>query len=174
MPQLEQISTYASQIFWLVVVFAVLLGVMLKVALPRVQGILEERQKRIDDDLARRDFSINAMAVGLTPSSWGTLMDPFGGREDAAGAVVRVLHSDSFADDPTRILRAVRYSRRLGFELDAETEALLRRDLRIVEERLQGQMHQLEIRLMRWTIATLLAGMGIAAAIAAAIVQVVG
>ena len=53
MPQLEQISTYASQIFWLVVVFAVLLGVMLKVALPRVQGILEERQKRIDDDLAR-------------------------------------------------------------------------------------------------------------------------
>ena len=51
---------------------------------------------------------------------------------------------------------------------------LLRRDLRIVEERLQGQMHQLEIRLMRWTIATLLAGMGIAAAIAAAIVQVVG
>lgn len=51
---------------------------------------------------------------------------------------------------------------------------LLRRDLRIVEERLQGQMHQLEIRLMRWTIVTLLAGMGIAAAIAAAIVQVVG
>ena len=53
MPQLEQISTYAGQIFWLVVVFAVLLGVMLKVALPRVQGILEDRQKRIDDDLAR-------------------------------------------------------------------------------------------------------------------------
>ena len=53
MPQLEQISTYASQIFWLAVVFAVLLGVMIRVALPRVQGILEERQKRIDDDFAR-------------------------------------------------------------------------------------------------------------------------
>ncbi len=53
MPQLEQISTYASQIFWLVVVFAVLFGVMRKVALPRVQGILQERRDRIDDDLAR-------------------------------------------------------------------------------------------------------------------------
>ncbi len=51
---------------------------------------------------------------------------------------------------------------------------LLRRDIELFEERLQGQMHQLENRLMRWTIATLLAGMGIAAAIAAAIVQVVG
>lgn len=53
MPQLEQISTFPSQIFWLVVIFAVLLVVMLRVALPRVQGILQERQERIDDDLAQ-------------------------------------------------------------------------------------------------------------------------
>ncbi|MCY4230449.1 MAG: hypothetical protein OXF26_06110, partial [Alphaproteobacteria bacterium] len=53
MPQLEQISTYAGQIFWLVVIFGILLIVMLKVALPRVQGILQERRERIDDDFAR-------------------------------------------------------------------------------------------------------------------------
>jgi tRNA nucleotidyltransferase (CCA-adding enzyme) len=68
------------------------------------------------------------MAVGLTPSDWGLLMDPFDGRADVADGVVRVLHPGSFTDDPTRMLRAVRYSRRLGFRLDSETEALVRRD----------------------------------------------
>lgn len=83
----------------------------------------------IDDDLARRDFSINAMAVCLTPVAWGELLDPFGGRDDVNSRVVRVLHGESFVDDPTRILRAVRYAARLGFRLDADTEGFVRRDL---------------------------------------------
>ena len=82
----------------------------------------------MDDDLARRDFSINAMAVGLMPSEWGVLRDPHGGRADLRDGVIRVLHPASFTDDPTRILRAVRYSRRLGFRLEAGTEALARAD----------------------------------------------
>ena len=95
---------------------------------PRPGALPQVSPGSIDDDLGRRDFSINAMAVGLTSSDWGVLMDPFDGRADVADGVVRVLHPGSFTDDPTRILRAVRYSRRLGFNLDPETEALLRRD----------------------------------------------
>ena len=97
-------------------------------AYPRPGALPQVSPGSIDDDLSRRDFSINAMAVGLTPSDWGVLMDPFDGRADVADGVVRVLHPGSFTDDPTRILRAVRYSRRLGFRLDSETEALVRRD----------------------------------------------
>jgi tRNA nucleotidyltransferase (CCA-adding enzyme) len=74
------------------------------------------------DDLARRDFTVNAMAVRLTDgemSSWP------GAREDLDAGVLRVLHERSFIDDPTRILRLLRYSARLGFEPDPETDALI-------------------------------------------------
>ena len=81
------------------------------------------------DDLARRDFSINAMAVSLGEATWGELEDPHGGVGDIRGRLVRVLHPASFVDDATRILRAVRYAVRLGFAIEAETEAMLRRDL---------------------------------------------
>jgi tRNA nucleotidyltransferase (CCA-adding enzyme) len=78
------------------------------------------------DDLRRRDFSINAMALGLTGDDLGHLYDPWGGVPDLEAGVVRVLHERSFLDDPTRLLRAVRYAARLGFELDPETERLAR------------------------------------------------
>jgi tRNA nucleotidyltransferase (CCA-adding enzyme) len=77
----------------------------------------------LDDDLARRDFTVNAMAAAL-PS--GEVRDPHGGREDLESGVIRVLHAGSFIDDPTRLLRAVRYESRLGFRMDAETERLAR------------------------------------------------
>ena len=83
----------------------------------------------IDDDLTRRDFSINAMAVSLSHESWGELLDPFGGRADLEAGQLRVLHEGSFADDATRILRALRYAHRAGFVLDVDTERLLKRDL---------------------------------------------
>ena len=83
----------------------------------------------IDRDLARRDFSINAMAVSLGTETWGELRDPFEGRRDLDRGVVRVLHEDSFIDDATRILRAVRYAGRMGFRLEADTERFLKRDL---------------------------------------------
>jgi len=80
----------------------------------------------LDDDLRRRDFSINAMALGLTGDDLGHLYDPCGGVDDMDRGVLRVLHEKSFLDDPTRLLRAVRYAARLGFELDRETERLAR------------------------------------------------
>jgi tRNA nucleotidyltransferase (CCA-adding enzyme) len=80
----------------------------------------------LDADLRRRDFSINAMALGLTGDDLGHLYDPCDGVADMEHRVIRVLHEHSFLDDPTRLLRAVRYATRLGFELDSETERLAR------------------------------------------------
>lgn len=81
----------------------------------------------VRQDLARRDFAINAMAASITGSSFGDLLDPFGGEADLKLRQVRVLHENSFKDDATRILRAARYAARLGFTLESETECLLRR-----------------------------------------------
>ena len=86
----------------------------------------------IEDDLARRDFSINAMAVSLG-DRFGEMVDPFGGRSDLGARLVRVLHPRSFVDDATRILRAARYAARLGFEMEDETADLLRRGLPYIE-----------------------------------------
>ena len=83
----------------------------------------------IYEDLARRDFSANAMAVSLGEESWGDLLDPFNGRRDLGNGLIRVLHSRSFVDDATRILRAIRYAHRMGFRLERETDRQLRRDL---------------------------------------------
>ena len=78
----------------------------------------------LDEDLARRDFAINAMAAGLRGDELGRLHDPHDGRRDLEHRVVRVLHERSFVDDPTRLLRAVRYAGRLRFVLEPGTEAL--------------------------------------------------
>ena len=83
-----------------------------------------EPAARVEDDLARRDFTINAMAIPLDGGS--DLIDPHGGRADLAAGLLRVLHASSFADDPTRALRAARYAARFDFELEQETEILLR------------------------------------------------
>ena len=80
--------------------------------------------ENLDEDLRRRDFSINAIAVPLEEPR---LIDPYGGRADLDQGLLRVLHRESFADDPTRALRAARYAARFGFELEPETEALLRK-----------------------------------------------
>ena len=79
---------------------------------------------RLKDDLLRRDFSINAMALDLTT---GELHDPSGGERDLAALAIRVLHEQSFLDDPTRIFRAVRLATRLGFSLETDTARLLDR-----------------------------------------------
>ncbi|MSP79439.1 MAG: CCA tRNA nucleotidyltransferase [Dehalococcoidia bacterium] len=84
----------------------------------------------VADDLARRDFTINALAAHLSPAKFGSLVDGHGGEKDLAGKLIRVLHEHSFQDDATRILRAVRYEQRLGFTIEKKTEEWLRRDLR--------------------------------------------
>ena len=89
-------------------------------ALPEVTG------STLKADLHRRDFSINAMAIQLNGASFGHLVDFFGARRDLEEGVVRVLHSLSFVDDPTRIFRAIKFEQRYHFRMDAHTEALLR------------------------------------------------
>ena len=85
------------------------------------------------DDLARRDFSINAMAVSLSAESWGDLADPFDGAGDLQRRAIRVLHPGSFRDDATRLFRAARYAGRLGFRLEPETERLARQGASFVD-----------------------------------------
>lgn len=75
----------------------------------------------LQDDLFRRDFTVNAMAMKIAQSEFGELIDPFGGLTDLKKHKIRILHDKSFFDDPTRILRAIRYEQRLGFVLERHT-----------------------------------------------------
>jgi len=87
----------------------------------------------IDDDLARRDFTINAMAIHLNPGYYGKLVDPHDGRNDLKDKLIRVLHEKSFIDDATRIWRGLRYEQRLDFHLEKKTLALLQRDIAMLD-----------------------------------------
>ena len=78
----------------------------------------------IEEDLARRDFTVNAIALRLAD---GALTECPGARDDLGAGVLRVLHERSFEDDPTRLLRLARYAARLGFEPDPDTDALAAR-----------------------------------------------
>jgi len=89
-------------------------------ALPTVELHAGLRQ-----DLFRRDFTINAMAVSVTPAKLGELHDPFGGWDDLQAGLLRVLHGLSFHDDPTRAFRAARFAAGLDFRLSPETMGLL-------------------------------------------------
>ena len=80
----------------------------------------------IRQDLYRRDFTINALALRLTSPRQGELLDFFGGMLDLRSRQVRVLHANSFIEDPTRIYRAVRFAVRLGFDIEPQTESYIR------------------------------------------------
>jgi tRNA nucleotidyltransferase (CCA-adding enzyme) len=88
-------------------------------ALPRVES------SSLRQDLYRRDFTINAMAVSLNSDSFGDLVDYFGGRDDLHYGLVRVLYNLSFIEDPTRILRAVRFEQRYKISIEPQTLKLL-------------------------------------------------
>lgn len=92
-------------------------------ALPRV------RPGTIRDDLKRRDFTVNALAIALHPGEFGHVLDSFDARRDICNRRIRVLHDRSFIDDPTRIFRAVRFEQRLGFRIVRSTERLIREAL---------------------------------------------
>ena len=77
------------------------------------------------DDLARRDFTVNAMAVSINPRSFGRLIDFYHGVEDLKKRKLRILHNESFIDDPSRILRGIRFFARFGFQWEKKTEHLL-------------------------------------------------
>lgn len=86
----------------------------------------EVEASSIRQDLYRRDFTINALAVRLTTPRSGELLDFFGGELDLKARQIRALHANSFIEDPTRIYRAVRFAVRLGFEIEPQTESFIR------------------------------------------------
>ncbi|HSD25223.1 MAG TPA: hypothetical protein VLB79_12955 [Solirubrobacterales bacterium] len=110
---------------------------------PAPGALPEVRPAAITEDLARRDFTVNAMAFPL--SGEPELLDPHGGLDDLRAGLLRVLHERSFVDDPTRALRAARYAARFRFELEPETERLLREtDLSTVsEDRIDNELRRI-------------------------------
>ncbi|NLF13445.1 MAG: CBS domain-containing protein, partial [Anaerolineaceae bacterium] len=107
-------------------------------ALPEVE------QSSIKADLHRRDFTINTLAIRLDSDHYGKLLDFYGGEQDLQDRVVRVLHSLSFIEDPTRIMRAVRFEQRLGFHIEPRTAELIENALpmlsRVTGERVRHEM----------------------------------
>lgn len=109
-------------------------------ALPLVE------RSSIKQDLHRRDFTINTLAIRLDPPRWGELLDFYGGKADLEDGVIRVLHSLSFIDDPTRILRAARFEARLGFHLDLQSESLIANALPMLDRITGGRIrHELDL-----------------------------
>jgi tRNA nucleotidyltransferase (CCA-adding enzyme) len=109
----------------------------------RPGALPEVRPASLSEDLARRDFTVNAMSVPLVGEP--ELIDPHGGLDDLREGTLRVLHERSFVDDPTRALRAARYAARYGFALEPETERLLREaDLDTVSrDRVRAELRKL-------------------------------
>ena len=107
-------------------------------ALPSVQ------RGSIKLDLHRRDFTVNTLALRLDGRRYGELLDPWGGGRDLGDRLIRVLHSISFIDDPTRMLRAVRLEQRLGFTIEGRTLELMREAMplldRVSGERLRDEL----------------------------------
>ena len=100
----------------------------------------------LKDDLIRRDFSINAMAISLSANDYGELIDPHQGKNDLEHRLIRILHPGSFSDDATRILRGTRYEQRLGFEFETQTARLLKRNIPMLDT-ISGDRirHELEL-----------------------------
>ncbi|MBC8453381.1 MAG: CCA tRNA nucleotidyltransferase, partial [Chloroflexi bacterium] len=102
----------------------------------------------MDDDLKRRDFTINSMAISLSGADFGTLVDPGNGFADIMRKRIKVLHDASFVDDPTRIFRAVRYSVRLGFSIDSRTADLISKSFENIDHLFGTRVrHEFELML---------------------------
>jgi tRNA nucleotidyltransferase (CCA-adding enzyme) len=98
-------------------------------------------------DLFRRDFTINAMAISLSQTKYGELVDLYGGLDDLKNKLIRMLHEKSFIDDATRIWRAIRYEQRLDFQIEHETLRLLKRDIPMLDT-ISGDRIRHEIELI--------------------------
>lgn len=104
------------------------------------------RAGTLSDDLNRRDFSINTLAVRLDGEHRGELVDRLGGLNDLNSGIVRILHRESFTDDPTRIFRAIRYAVRYGYKLSPETKSLILTSSKWIENLSSQRLrHELEL-----------------------------
>jgi tRNA nucleotidyltransferase (CCA-adding enzyme) len=92
---------------------------------PHSAALPEVESSSIKADLHRRDFTINTLAIRLDSGHYGRLLDFYGGEQDLKDRLIRVLHSLSFIEDPTRIMRAARFEQRLGFEIEPRTAELI-------------------------------------------------
>jgi tRNA nucleotidyltransferase (CCA-adding enzyme) len=107
----------------------------------------EVKLSSLKRDLYRRDFTINTLAVHLNKAHYGTLIDHFGAMKDIKERVLRVIHSLSFVEDPTRILRAIRFEQRFGFRIGKLTESLIHNAVSIKSfENLSGQRFFAELK----------------------------
>jgi len=106
------------------------------------------KKSSLKDDLRRRDFTINAMAMRLDGSHFGELVDITSGRSDLERGLIRVLHPKSFVDDPTRVFRAVRYAGRYAFEIEPDTLKLFNDEAKSVLAELSGERLRHEFDLM--------------------------
>ncbi len=100
-------------------------------ALPKVE------KASIREDMYRRDFTINTLAIALNPDSFGDLIDYFGGQKDLEKGLIRILYNLSFVEDPTRIIRAIRFEQRYKFTIEDDT---LRFAKDAIERRLLGKL----------------------------------
>ncbi len=105
----------------------------------------------LQKDLYRRDFTINALAVSLLPDDFGKIVDLFSGLNDLENKKIKILHDLSFIDDPTRIIRAVRFAVKLGFEIEEHTKKLLFEAINSEQfdnliEKIRGDRVKIEIR----------------------------
>lgn len=107
----------------------------------------EIERSSIKHDIHRRDFTINTLAIRLDPRHFGQLLDFYGGEADLRAGVIRVLHSLSFVDDPTRILRAARFEQRLHFKIEPRTEELIHLAVPLLD-RVTGDRLKHEIELI--------------------------
>ncbi len=132
-------------------------------ALPRVNV----EQASIYQDLRRRDFTINSMAIDLSPGNFGDLLDLYSGRQDLEKGEIRVHDRMSFLDDPTRIFRAIRFATRFDFELESNTKFQLEQALKgnpfgaVSGDRLQDELGQVFAEPNPWKVVKKLFDFGV-------------
>lgn len=111
----------------------------------------EVRVSELQKDLIRRDFTINALAVSILPHDFGEVVDLFCGLDDLKNKRIRILHDKSFVDDPTRMIRAIRFAEKLNFKIEDKTLKLLNEAINSGQfdnliEKIRGDRVKIELR----------------------------